>query len=90
MTRTDLFDGFLNRFTGFTGTLLDTAQQFVMFAFHILKIIIREFSPLLLQLAFRDVPVPFDFKFGHNNPSFFVMFAVEMTANVFVSLSRFT
>jgi ABC-type uncharacterized transport system permease subunit len=28
-----------------------------------LKIVVREFGPLLLQLAFGDVPVAFDFEY---------------------------
>jgi hypothetical protein len=30
-----------------------------------LEVVIRELCPFLLQLAFGDVPVAFDFKCGH-------------------------
>jgi hypothetical protein len=35
------FDGFLDRFTGFAGALLNAAQQFVVLAFGALEIVIR-------------------------------------------------
>ena len=60
-------DHFFDRFTGFAGALLDPANQFFLFAFSVLKIVIRELGPLLLQLAFGDVPVAFDFECRHNN-----------------------
>jgi hypothetical protein len=78
-------DCLLDCFTRFTRTFLDASEQFVMLAFSVLQIIIRELGPLLLQLAFRDIPVPFNFKFGHNTPSFFVVFAAKMTANEFLN-----
>ena len=55
-------DRFFDRFTGFAGALLYPAKQFVALAFGILEIVIRELGPLLLQLAFGDVPVAFDFE----------------------------
>jgi len=59
----DLFD----RFTGFASEFLNPADQFFLFAFHVLKVAIRELGPLLLQLAFGDVPVPFSFECRHNS-----------------------
>ena len=59
----DLFD----RFAGFASEFLDPANQFFLFAFHVLEIAIRELGPLLLQLAFGDVPVAFDFECRHNS-----------------------
>jgi hypothetical protein len=83
-------DCLLDCFTRFTRTFLDAAEQFVVFAFSVLKIIIRKLGPLLLQLAFRDIPIPFNFKFVHNTPSFFFMFAVNMTANEFFKTPHLT
>jgi hypothetical protein len=60
------FDGLLDRFTGFAGALLNAAQQFILFAFGELKVVIRELGPLLLQLAFGNVPITFDFECCHN------------------------
>ena len=59
-------DRFFNRFTAFARSLLNSAHQFFLFALGILKIVIRELSPLLFQLAFGHVPVAFDFKCVHN------------------------
>jgi hypothetical protein len=66
------FDGLFDRCTGFAGALLNAAQQFLVLAFGELEIVIRELGPLLLQLAFGDVPVAFDFKFFHNTLLCFV------------------
>jgi hypothetical protein len=60
------FDRFFDRFAGFTGALLNPANQFFLFAFGVLEIVIRELGPLLFQLAFGDVPVAFDFECSHN------------------------
>ena len=62
-------DRFFDCFTGFAGALLDPAKQFIALAISILEIVIREFGPLLLQLAFGDVPVTFDFKCRRHNNS---------------------
>jgi hypothetical protein len=59
-------DGLFDRLTGFAGALLNAAIEFFVFAFSELKIVIRELGPLLLQLAFGDVPVALDFEFCHN------------------------
>ena len=64
----DLFD----RFAGFAGALLDPANQFFLLAFDVLEIAIRELGPLLLQLAFGDVPVAFDFECRHNSVCFVI------------------
>jgi hypothetical protein len=56
----------LNRFAGFSGTLLNPANKLFLLAFGILEIVIREFGPFLFQLAFGYVPVAFDFKGIHN------------------------
>jgi hypothetical protein len=58
-------DGLFDRFPGFAGALLNLAQQFIVLAFGELEIVIRELGPLLLQLAFGNVPVAFDFEFAH-------------------------
>jgi hypothetical protein len=59
------FDGLFHRFTGFSGALLDAAQQFVLFAFEVLEVIVGEIGPLLFEGAFDDVPVTFDFECCH-------------------------
>jgi hypothetical protein len=82
-------DGFLDRFTGFAGALLNPTEQFVMLALDVLEIVIRELGPLLFQLAFGDVPVAFDFECVHSSSfcsSF--PFAVNMTAKVFSRFGR--
>src|ERR1035441_1364248 len=62
----------LNRFAGFPGALLNSANKLCLLAFGILEIVIRELGPLLFQLAFGYVPVAFDFKCVHNAFSYFV------------------
>ena len=63
--------GFLNclfdSFTGFPCAFLNAAEEFFLLAFDVLEIVIGKFGPLLLQLAFGDVPVAFDFEFIHND-----------------------
>src|ERR1035437_9983315 len=61
-----LFD----RFPGFAGALLNPANKFFLLACGVLEIVIRELSPLLLQLAFGDVPVAFDFGCGVGGAGF--------------------
>jgi hypothetical protein len=60
-------DRLFDRFAGFTGALLNAANQFFLLAFGKLEIVIRELGPLLFQLALGDVPVAFDFECGHNS-----------------------
>lgn len=59
------FDRAFNHFTGFAGDLLNPADQFLLFAFSVGEVIIREFRPFLFQLAFGDIPVAFNFECGH-------------------------
>lgn len=54
-----------NRVTVFAGAFLNAAEQFVFRALDVSQIIIRELGPFLLELAFGDVPVSFNFKFIH-------------------------
>jgi hypothetical protein len=61
------FQGFLDRFAGFARALLNPADQFVLLAFDVLEIVIRELGPFLFQLALGDVPVAFNFECGHNS-----------------------
>ena len=61
-----VLDRFFDRFTGFAGALLNAAQQLLLLAFSELEVVIRELSPFLFQFALGDVPVPFDFEFGHS------------------------
>jgi hypothetical protein len=63
--RGGFLDRLFDRFTGFSGALLNPANQFFLLAFGILEIVIRELGPLLLQLALGDVPVALDFEFIH-------------------------
>src|SRR6185437_15690635 len=67
--RERLFD----RFAGFTGALLNPANEFFLLAFDVLEIVIRELCPFLLQLALGDVPVAFDFECGHSSLVFVVL-----------------
>jgi len=60
-----LLDRAFDHFAGFTGEFLNPAQQFLLLAFGVTKVIIRELGLLLLQLAFGNVPVAFNFKFVH-------------------------
>jgi hypothetical protein len=66
-------DGLFDRFTGFARALLNPANQFILLAFGIQEIAIREFGPFLFQLALGDVPVAFDFECGHNNLFYLVV-----------------
>jgi hypothetical protein len=61
-----ILERLFDRFTGFTGAFLDPAKQFIVFAIGVAEIAIRELAPLLLQLAFGDVPVAFDFEYVHS------------------------
>jgi hypothetical protein len=76
-----LFD----RFAGFPGALLNSADQFLGLAFGELEIVVRELGPFLFQFALGDVPVAFDFKCIHNSDYCFVVcfsFAVNATTKV--------
>src|ERR1017187_6389872 len=82
------FEHLFDRFAGFARALLNAANQFVLLAFGVLEIRIRELGPFLFQLALGDVPVAFYFECGHDGlVCFFVFclfsFAVNMTAKVF-------
>lgn len=61
-----LIDGFFHRFTGLPGSLLDSAEQFILLSFDVLEIILSEPRPLLFQIAFDDVPVAFDLEGIHD------------------------
>src|ERR1700676_1681907 len=58
-------------FAGFAGALLNPANQFFLFAFGVLEIVIRKHGPFLFQLALGNVPVAFDFECGHNSQFYF-------------------
>jgi hypothetical protein len=66
-TGAGFLERFFDRFAGFARALLDPADQFILLAFGVLEIIIRELRPFLFQLALGDVPVAFDFEFVHNS-----------------------
>ena len=78
-------DRFFNGFTGFARAFLDPADQFFLFAFGELEIVIRELRPFLFQFALGDVPVAFDFECSHDDYFCFgcwFAFAVNKTAKV--------
>jgi hypothetical protein len=56
---------FFDCFTGFTGMLLNPAQQFLGLAFDALEFVVRKLGQFLFQLALDDVKVTFDFEFCH-------------------------
>ena len=60
-------DSFFDRFAGFARALLNTPDQLILPAFGIFEIVVREFGPLLFQLAFYNVPVAFAFECRQNN-----------------------
>jgi len=59
-------EGLFDHFAGFARALLNPANQFILLAFGVLEIVIRELGPFLFQLALGDVPVAFDFECRHN------------------------
>ena len=63
----EFLDRLFNRFVGLARALLNPANQFILLAFSIEEIAIREFGPFFFQLALGDVPVAFDFECGHNS-----------------------
>src|ERR1035441_7390281 len=81
-------DGFLDRFTGFAGALLNAAQQFFLLAFGELEIVIRELGPLLLQLTLGDVPVAFDFKCAHSSFLLLLFVFIRRQRNGKIVLAR--
>ena len=56
-----ILDRFFDRFTGFTGALLNAAQQFIALAVRKLQIVLRELGPFLFEFSLGNVPVAFDF-----------------------------
>ena len=60
-----LLEGIFHGFLACAGALLDASQKFVVLAFDKLEIIIGQGGPLFFEFALDDVPVAFDFKFGH-------------------------
>ena len=59
-------DGLFDGFTSFTCALLNPTIEFFLFTFDILQVIVREFRPLLFQLALGNVPIAFDFECCHD------------------------
>jgi len=60
-------DGIFDRFAAFAGPLLNSPQNLIVIAVDQLKIVVREFGPLLFEFALDDVPVALDLKFVHRN-----------------------
>jgi len=80
--------GLFDRFAGFARAFLNPSDQFFLFAFGELEIVIRELGPFLFQLAFGDVPVAFDFKCCHNvTVCCLFLSAAHMAANLFPQLA---
>jgi hypothetical protein len=77
--------GLFDRCASFARALLNPPIKFFVLAFGILQIVIRELGPLLFQLPFRNVPITFDFKFGHMVcfVCLFFRFAANVTTKVF-------
>ena len=69
-----VINGLLYGIKGRAGALLNPAIQFIMLALDKLEIIIRQAGPFLLQLAFSDVPVAFNFKCIHNRLFCFLVY----------------
>ena len=63
--RAVFLDRLFDSLTGFAGALLNAPQQLLLLAFHELEVVFSELGPLLFEFALGDVPVAFDFKFGH-------------------------
>ena len=81
-----LLERLFNRFPGFAGALLNSADQFVRLAFDELEIVIRELRPFLFQFALGDVPVAFDFECCHIRLfcfGYLLLFAVNMTTKFY-------
>jgi len=66
-----LLHGFLDFVLGLAGALLDAADKFILLAFNILKVVVREFRKLLFELALGDIPISFCLKIIHNSCFFF-------------------
>jgi hypothetical protein len=62
----EFFDSLFDSFTGFACAFLNPANDFFLFAFGVLKIVIRQLGPFLFELALGDIPVAFDFERCHN------------------------
>jgi hypothetical protein len=58
----EFLDGLFDNLAGFTGALLDAANNFLLLAFSVLEVVIRERGPFLFQPALGDVPVASDFE----------------------------
>ena len=64
-----MVDGLLHLFACFSSPFLNPSNQLTFLAFGELKVIIRELSPLLFQLALYDVPIASYFERVHKrNP----------------------
>ena len=57
--------GKFNIFPGLACSFLDSTDQLLLLANDELEVVIGELGPFLFDLAFENVPVPFDFEFVH-------------------------
>jgi len=62
-----VFNRLFHRFTGLARALLDSANQFFLFANRILEIVIRERGPFLFEFTLGDFPIALHFECGHNS-----------------------
>ncbi len=58
-------DGAFHGLAAFSSAFLNASEQLFLLAFDVLKVVVGELGPLLLEVAFDDVPVAFDFEFCH-------------------------
>jgi hypothetical protein len=65
MDRSESADEIAEIFFRFARSLLDAAQNFVLFALFEGEVVIRQLRIFLLQAAFDFIPVAFDFELGH-------------------------
>ena len=65
--KSSFLERFFDGFTGFTGHFLDPPEQLILFAFDVLKIVIRKDGPFLFQAAFENVPGAFGFECVHHS-----------------------
>ena len=76
-----LVEGTFHDLAGLARAFLDATDQFVLPAFHQLKVVIGECGPFLLDLALDDVPVPLEFVFVHNFQLLFQLFVRVATGS---------
>ena len=61
-----LAQGAFHGVAAFAGAPLDAANQLVLLAFDVAKVVIRELGPLLLEFALGEIPVSLELEVVHN------------------------